>query len=133
VGRVEPSLRVGQVAVAQNAREGDRRLARLGIVVHVGERRPDPLAPPRPPAAAPRARRLLDEAVLRELTQVERARRRALTDALARLRGGQLAGVRQHLEQPYPQRVGQRSHRPGIGQLPQRFERRHVSKDSFRK
>src|SRR5579875_768311 len=71
---------------------------------------------PRPPAAGAAAR-LLDEAVLRELAEVERAGGRRLADALARLgrRHGTLE--REELEQGEAYRMRERPHLLGGGEL----------------
>ena len=81
-----------------------RRDARAGPpAVAQGDRPPRPL-----PAGA--ALGLLDEAVLRQRPQVERARRGRLPDVVGALGGGQRPAQRQLLEQPEPQRVSQRAH-----------------------
>src|SRR5919198_1524553 len=85
---LEPDPRPLEPPILNHLRERSGGQRRVGILVHVGEAHAGLDGLPRPLPAGP-AIGLLDEPVLGELTQVERAVRRALAHALGSLGGGQ--------------------------------------------
>src|SRR5438445_4869537 len=114
------------VEVAQHAMQGARRHPRLRVVADVRESQSRVDEPPRTlPSWA--AAGLLDEAVLRQLAQVEGARGRALTNQLARLGRGERALAAECLEQRDAHRMSDGPHGPGIGQLA-RLEMRELGR-----
>src|SRR5438445_2072145 len=109
-------LEARDVEVAQHAMQGARRHPRLRVVADVRESQSRVDEPPRTlPSWA--AAGLLDEAVLRQLAQVEGARGRALTNQLARLGRGERALGAECLEQRDAHRMSDGPHGPGVGQL----------------
>jgi hypothetical protein len=124
--RLLPALVPGERPVAEQPEHGVAGDPRLRVVVGEGDAHPDARQPPGPrPALA--AARLLDEAVLRELPQVERARGRRLADALAQLGGGQRAAEHEFLVQADAHRVREGAQRLRVGELPDLIVASHLS------
>ena len=107
-----PSFEEPLVEVVGQAAGGGRG----GLVALELEAAAQPHPPPRPLATGA-ARRLLDEAELGQRAEVERRVGRRLVERLAGLGGGHRTVACEQLEQRDADRVGQRPHLLGVGEL----------------
>src|SRR5919204_606165 len=113
---LEPGEQVLEVALRDHGREelgGGRHLRRLRDARPARVQR---RGTPRP-FSAPPSPRLLDEAVLRELAEVERAARGALADRLSGLGGRQRSLATEQAEERESDRVCDRAQGPWVAQL----------------
>jgi hypothetical protein len=111
-GPVDPGDHAVGLALQEDAAEVVGRRLAAGAVGAVG--RPGLFEvgePPRPFAPVAAVGGLLDEAVFRELAQVERAARLRGTEVTRAGRGGGRAEHGERLDQVQPQRMGERPHR----------------------